>query len=176
MSRRKRLSRQSRNRRRRQQPEWQPLHLAKLIASALATIARKRKKTPFWLLPPPATTTPTTEHWRLDMLCVICAVSGLLALLHLRYGRLRSHLTLRAVYLCFYLSLRCHVCSLFLSSFWCWPAACAASCQQGGGSTRTHCLYFLCFLLFSSHTSLSFERESLETILLFSDSGGSEVG
>ena len=31
------------------------------------------------------------------------AVSRLLAMLHLRYGRLRSHLTLRALYLCFLL-------------------------------------------------------------------------
>ena len=72
-----------------------------------------------------------------------------------------------------------YLCSLFLFSFWCWPASCAESCQQGGGSTRTHFLYFLCFYvlcIFSSHTPLSFERESSETILLFSDSGGSEVG
>ena len=35
----------------------------------------------------------------------MCAlvVSRLLAMLHLRYGRLRSHLTLRALYLCFLL-------------------------------------------------------------------------
>ena len=39
------------------------------------------------------------------MLCVLCAVSRLLAPLHLRYGRLSSHLTLRAIYLCFYLYL-----------------------------------------------------------------------
>ena len=102
---------------------------------------------------------------RLTPLCVLFAVSRLLAMLHLRYGRLRSHLTLHAFYLC----------SLFLSSFWCWPASCADSCQQEGGSTRTH---FLCFyvLFISSHTPLSFERESPETILLFSDSGGSEIG
>ena len=103
-----------------------------MIETALATIACKRKGTPFWLLPPPATTTPTTEHWRLDMLCMLCAVSRLLALLHLRYGRLSSHLTLRTFYLC----------SLFLSSFWCWPASYSESCKQGGGSTRTH--FLLC--------------------------------
>ena len=39
-----------------------------------------------------------------------------------------------------------------------------------------HTLCIVCFLFFSSHTPLSFERESSETILLFSDSGGSEVG
>ena len=39
-----------------------------------------------------------------------------------------------------------------------------------------HTIYlFMCCVFFSSHTPLSFERESSETILLFSDSGGSEV-
>ena len=39
-----------------------------------------------------------------------------------------------------------------------------------------HTIYlFMCCVFFSSHTPLSFERELLETILLFSDSGGSEV-
>ena len=67
---------------------------------------------PLWRLPPLATMTLTSEtpapHY-----CAICAlaVSRLLAMLHLRYGRLRSHLTLRAVYVCY----------LFLSSFWVLP-------------------------------------------------------
>ena len=39
-----------------------------------------------------------------------------------------------------------------------------------------HTIYlFMCCVFFSSHTPLSFERESSETILLFSDSGGSKV-
>ena len=59
--------------------------------------------------------------------------------------------------------------------FGCCPASYAASCQQGGGSTRTHCLcIFMCCLF--SHSSIFREKESSETILLFSDSGGSEVG
>ena len=36
---------------------------------------------------------------------MLFAVSRLLAILHPRYGRLRSHLTLRAFYVCFYLCL-----------------------------------------------------------------------
>ena len=64
-----------------------------------------------------------------------------------------------------------HVCP----HFGCCPASHAASCQQGGGSTRTHCLcIFMCCLF--SHSSIFREKESSETILLFSDSGGSEVG
>ena len=146
MSRRKRLSRQSRNRRRRQQPEWQPLHLAKLIASALATIACQRKRMLLWLLLPLATTTLTSEtpapHYY--AICAL-AVSRLLAMLHLRYGRLSSHLTLRAI--CLY--------SLFLSSLWCWPTSYAESCQQGGGSTRTHLSYFyMLFIFLSTHSSI----------------------
>ena len=108
------------------------------------------------------------------MLCVLCAVSRLLALLHLRYGRLSSHLTLRAVYLSFYLYLFVTTFVLYFCSHF--------------GVGRLHVLHpvnreavplvhTVCiFFVFYSHTPLSFERESSETVLLFSDSGGSEVG
>ena len=42
--------------------------------------------------------------------------------------------------------------------------------------TRTHFLLFLCVLCFLfTHSSICGEEESSETILLFGDSGGSEV-
>ena len=94
------------------------------------------------------------------------AVSRLLAMLHLRYGRLRSHLTLRALYLCFLLFvLIVGVARLPMLN----PV-------NREAVPLVHTLYvFMCCVFFSSHTPLSFERESSETILLFSDSGGSEV-
>ena len=94
------------------------------------------------------------------------AVSRLLAMLHLRYGRLRSHLTLRALYLCFLLFvLIVGVARLPMLN----PV-------NREAVPLVHTIYlFMCCVFFSSHTPLSFERESSETILLFSDSGGSEV-
>ena len=61
----------------------------------------------------------------------------------------------------------------YMASFWCWQASYTVSCQQGGGSTRP---YFLFSIFLFTHSSFFRERESSETILLFSDSGGSEVG
>ena len=135
------------------------------------------KRLPFWLFPPPAITTLTTETIApRHAVCALCCVSpACIASFTLREAWFTSH-TARFLSVSLSLSPSYNFRFLFLSSFWCWPAACAASCQQGGGSTRTHFLCFLCFLFFSLHTPLSFERESSETILLFSDSGGSEVG
>jgi len=60
--------------------------------------------------------------------------------------------------LCLYVS------SIFVLIFRCWTAAFAASCQQGGGHSHTFYAHILCyfyvFSIFSSHTPLSFERES----------------
>ena len=128
-------------------------------------------------------------------MCVFCAVSRLLALLHLRYGRLSSHLTLCAVYLYFYFYLlvttfvlyfcphfgvdRLHVLHPVNREAVLLVHTVFGDFGDFGVSfvsTVAGRLYFLCFLSFSSHTPLSFERESSETILLFSDSGGSEVG
>ena len=110
------------------------------------------------------------------MLCVLFAVYRLLAMLHLRYGRLGSHLTLRAFCLCLYLYL---LVTNFVFSF----------CPHYGvgrlhvlhpvnreAVPLVHALCIFCVFCFSLFTLLSFERESSETILLFSDSGGSEVG
>ena len=98
----------------------------------------------------------------------MCAlvVSRLLAMLHLRYGRLRSHLTLRALYLCFLLFvLIVGVARLPMLN----PV-------NREAVPLVHTIYlFMCCVFFSSHTPLSFERESSETILLFGDSGGSKV-
>ena len=87
-------------------------------------------------------------------------------MLHLRYGRLRSHLTLRALYLCFLLFvLIVGVARLPMLN----PV-------NREAVPLVHTLYVcMCCVFFSSHTPLSFEKESSETILLFSDSGGSEV-
>ena len=73
-----------------------------------------------------------------------------------------------------------YVFSIFVLIFRCWTAAFAASCQQGGGHSHTFYAHifmlFLCVLYFSfTYSSIFRERESSETILLFSDSGGSEV-
>ena len=76
------------------------------------------------------------------------AVSRLLAMLHLRYGRLRSHLTLRAVYVCY----------LFLSSFWVLPGFVSVSCQQGGGSTRTQLYMYIHVMFIFTLLYLSRER------------------
>ena len=88
-------------------------------------------------------------------------MSRLLAMLHFRYGRLGSYLTLLALCMCLYFYfLVIPFVFYFCPYFGCWRAAFAASCQQGGGSTRTHFCYFLCSLFFSSQTPLFFERES----------------
>jgi len=72
-----------------------------------------------------------------------------------------------------------YVFSILVLIFRCWTAAFTASCQQGGGHSHilcTHFMLFLCVLSFLfTHSSIFRERESSETILLFSDSGGSEV-
>ena len=134
------------------------------------------KRLDFWLLPPPAITTLTTETLApRPSVCVCCVSPARNASFTLREAWFTSD-TAR-FFLCLYLYLLVIILVLyFCPHFGCWPAACAASCQQRGGSTRTNFLYFLRFLFFISHTHLSFERESSETILLFSDSGGSEVG
>jgi len=67
----------------------------------------------------------------------------------------------------------CSYTHAYMASFWCWQASYTVSCQQGGGSTRP---YFLFSIFLFTHSSFFRERESSETILLFSDSGGSEVG
>ena len=94
------------------------------------------------------------------------AVSRLLAMLHLRYGRLRSHLTLRALYLCFLLFvLIVGVARLPMLN----PVT-----REAVPFVHTLCIfcvvYFLFTLrilccLFSLHPPLSFEGESSETIL-----------
>ena len=94
------------------------------------------------------------------------AVSRLLAMLHPRYGRLRSHHTLRVLYLCSLLFV------LIVGVAWL-PMLNPVNREA---VPLVHTIYlFMCCVFFSSHTPLSFERESSETILLFSDSGGSEV-
>ena len=94
------------------------------------------------------------------------AVSRLLAMLYPRYGRLRTHHTLRVLYLCFLLFvLIVGVARLPMLN----PV-------NREAVPLVHTLYvFMCCVFFSSHTPLSFEKESSETILLFSDSGGSEL-
>ena len=77
-------------------------------------------------------------------------------------------------------ALSVYMCYLFCPHFGCWTAAFAASCQQGGGHSHTFYAHifmlFLCVIYFSfTYSSIFRERESSETILLFSDSGGSEV-
>jgi len=77
-------------------------------------------------------------------------------------------------------ALSVYMCYLFCPHCGCWTAAFAASCQQGGGHSHTFYAHifmlFLCVLYFSfTYSSIFRERESSETILLFSDSGGSEV-
>ena len=94
------------------------------------------------------------------------AVSRLLTMLHPRYGRLRTHHTLRFLYLCFLLFV------LIVGVAWLHMM----NPVNREAVPLVHTIYlFMCCVFFSSHTPLSFERESSETILLFSDSGGSEV-
>ena len=94
------------------------------------------------------------------------AVSRLLAMLYPRYGRLRTHHTLRVLYLCFLLFV------LIVGVAWLHMM----NPVNREAVPLVHTIYlFMCCVFFSSHTPLSFERESSETILLFSDSGGSEV-
>ena len=77
------------------------------------------------------------------------AVSRLLAMLHLRYGRLRSHLTLRALYLCFLLFvLIVGVARLPMLN----PVN-----REAVPLVHTLCIYVLCIFLFT-HSSIFRER------------------
>jgi len=94
------------------------------------------------------------------MLCMLCAVSRLLALLYPRYGMLRSHLTLRAVYLCFYLY-------LFVTTFvlyFC-PHSGVGRLHVLHPVTReavplVHTVYIFFVFYFSFHTLLYLSRDS----------------
>ena len=118
------------------------------------------KRLPFWRLPPPAITILTTETLAPDMLCVLFAVSRLLAMLHLRYGKLGSHLTVPDFCLCLYLYL---LVTTFVFSF----------CPHFGVG-RLHVLHpvnmeavplvhtfcIFCVFYFSLHTLLYLSRKS----------------
>ena len=125
---------------------------------------------PFWLIRTPALTPLTTTP---PASCPLCMgdVSRSLAPLHFRYGRLGIYFTLRA--LCLY------VLSI-LSSFLGVGRLPLLHPVNREAVTRTFYAHifmlFLCVLYFSfTYSSIFRERESSETILLFSDSGGSEV-
>ena len=95
-------------------------------------------------------------------------VSRLLALLHLRYGRLGIYLTLRA--LCIYVfSSYFHVIrfSHFVLILGVGRLPLLHPVNREA-VTRTHFMLFYVFSIFSSHTPLSFERESRQKRFSFS--------
>ena len=127
-----------------------------------STIACRSRRRPLWQSLPPATamTLMTEACTSLRYVCSCCVAPARNASSTLREA------TLRALYLCFLLFvLIVGVARLPMLN----PV-------NREAVPLVHTLYvFMCCVFFSSHTPLSFERESSETILLFSDSGGSEV-
>ena len=78
------------------------------------------------------------------------AVSRLLAMLHLRYGRLRSHLTLRALY----------ICSLLFVLIVGVARLPMLNPVNREAVPLVHTLYVLCVVYFSLHTLLYLSRKS----------------
>ena len=142
----------------------------------LAIIACKRKRLPTWLLLPPAITTLTTKPPASRPSVHGCCISpSRAASFPLREAWYLSH-SARSLSICC-LSSYFHVIrfSIFVLILGVGRLPLLHPVNREA-VTRTHFMLFLCVLYFLfSHSSIFRERESSETILLFSDSGGSEV-
>ena len=137
------------------------MHADEYTTYVVNSCMQQMTQPPFWLLPPAATTTLmiaalVPRHAVRALGCVSLARN---AYFTLREAEFTSH-TARflSVFLHLYFLVTPFV-FYFCPHFGCCLASCAEFCQQGGGYTRTHFLYFLCFMFFLlTHSSIFRER------------------